>query len=106
MLMRPRSGTAKGVHVRRAWDKTGQTNVVGWPGPLARRRRKRLGAADRFILISGINSGRTSFTDTARLRHAAARGEQPFDSDALVLTARSIGLKARRVPFSVDRLGR
>ncbi|MGS1000838.1 type I secretion system permease/ATPase [Burkholderia glumae] len=45
-------------------------------------------------------------TDTAQLRHAAARGEQPFDSDALILTARSIGLKARRVPFSVDRLDR
>ncbi|USS44267.1 type I secretion system permease/ATPase (plasmid) [Burkholderia glumae] len=44
--------------------------------------------------------------DVAQLRHAASRGEQPFDSDALILTARSIGLKARRVPFSVDRLDR
>ncbi|WP_244141646.1 ABC transporter transmembrane domain-containing protein, partial [Burkholderia gladioli] len=45
-------------------------------------------------------------TDTAQLRHAAARGEQPFDGDALILSARSIGLKARRVPFSVERLDR
>ncbi|WP_414441446.1 type I secretion system permease/ATPase [Burkholderia sp. 22PA0106] len=45
-------------------------------------------------------------TDTAQLRHAAARGDQPFDSDALILTARSIGLKARLVPFRQDRLDR
>ncbi|WP_276324143.1 type I secretion system permease/ATPase [Paraburkholderia flava] len=45
-------------------------------------------------------------TDAAQLRHAAARGGQPFDADALVLCARSIGLKARLVPLRTDRLDR
>ncbi|WP_174949374.1 type I secretion system permease/ATPase [Burkholderia lata] len=43
-------------------------------------------------------------TDAAQLRHAAARGDQPFDADALILCARSIGLKARAVPLRLDRL--
>jgi len=43
-------------------------------------------------------------TDAAQLRHAAARGDQPFDADALILCARSIGLKARTVPLRIDRL--
>ncbi|CAM2194956.1 Toxin RTX-I translocation ATP-binding protein [Paraburkholderia kururiensis] len=42
--------------------------------------------------------------DAAQLRHAAARGDQAFDSDAVVLSARSIGLKARVVPLRADRL--
>ncbi|WP_246793754.1 type I secretion system permease/ATPase [Burkholderia perseverans] len=45
-------------------------------------------------------------TDAAQLRHAAARGDQPFDSEALILTARSIGLKARVVPFNLERIDR
>lgn len=42
--------------------------------------------------------------DAGQLRHAAGRGDEVFDSDALVLGARSIGLKARRVPLRIDRL--
>ncbi|WP_175870538.1 type I secretion system permease/ATPase [Burkholderia sp. BCC0397] len=45
-------------------------------------------------------------TDAAQLRHAAAQGDQPFDADALILCARSIGLKARVVPLRIDRLDR
>ncbi|RKT21711.1 HlyB family type I secretion system ABC transporter [Paraburkholderia sp. RAU2J] len=44
--------------------------------------------------------------DMAQLRHAAARGDLKFDSDALVLSARAIGLKARQVPLRVERLDR
>jgi subfamily B ATP-binding cassette protein HlyB/CyaB len=44
--------------------------------------------------------------DAAQLRHAAARGNQPFDSDALVLSARSLGLKAKSVPLRSNRLDR
>lgn len=42
--------------------------------------------------------------DAAQLRHAAAQGVQPFDANALILCARSIGLKARRIPLRVERL--
>jgi ATP-binding cassette, subfamily B, bacterial HlyB/CyaB len=45
-------------------------------------------------------------TDAAQLRHAAAAGEEPFDADTLVLSARSIGLKARVVPLRIERLHR
>ncbi|WP_164992004.1 type I secretion system permease/ATPase [Burkholderia stabilis] len=45
-------------------------------------------------------------TDAAQLRHAAAHGDQPFDASALILCARSIGLKARLVPLRTDRLDR
>jgi len=44
--------------------------------------------------------------DAAQLRHTAARGNKRFDSDALVLSARSIGLKASSVPLRIDRLDR
>ncbi|WP_423391953.1 type I secretion system permease/ATPase [Burkholderia sp. LMG 21824] len=45
-------------------------------------------------------------TDSAQLRHAAAQGEQPFDAEALILCARSIGLRARLAPLRTDRLDR
>ncbi|WP_322028030.1 type I secretion system permease/ATPase [Burkholderia sp. BCC1977] len=45
-------------------------------------------------------------TDADQLRHAGAQGDQPFDADALILCARSIGLKARCVPLRIDRLDR
>jgi ATP-binding cassette, subfamily B, bacterial HlyB/CyaB len=44
--------------------------------------------------------------NAAQLQHSAARGDQPFDSDAIVLGARSIGLRARVVPLRPDRLDR
>lgn len=44
--------------------------------------------------------------NAAQLRHAAGRGNAPFDGDALILIARSLGLKARRAPMRIDRLGR
>lgn len=44
--------------------------------------------------------------DAAQLHHAAARGDLQFDSDALVLSARSIGLKAKQAPLRIDRLDR
>ncbi|MFL9865192.1 type I secretion system permease/ATPase [Paraburkholderia fungorum] len=42
----------------------------------------------------------------AQLRHAAGKGGEAFDSDALVLSARSLGLKARIVPLRPERLDR
>ncbi|AUH53576.1 type I secretion system permease/ATPase [Chromobacterium sp. ATCC 53434] len=42
--------------------------------------------------------------DAGQLQHAAALGGLAFDSDALVLSARSIGLKARVVPLRTERL--
>ncbi|MFL9944785.1 type I secretion system permease/ATPase [Paraburkholderia agricolaris] len=44
--------------------------------------------------------------DAAQLRHATARNNECFDSDALVLSARSIGLKATQAPLRIDRLDR
>lgn len=44
--------------------------------------------------------------DAGKLRHVAARGDAPFDPDSLVLAARSLGLKARVVPFVPDRLNK
>lgn len=44
--------------------------------------------------------------DAAQLRHATARNNERFDSDALVLSARSIGLKATQAPLRIDRLER
>jgi subfamily B ATP-binding cassette protein HlyB/CyaB len=44
--------------------------------------------------------------DMAQLRHAAAQGDRKFDSDALVLSARSIGLKANAAPLRTERLNR
>jgi ATP-binding cassette, subfamily B, bacterial HlyB/CyaB len=44
--------------------------------------------------------------DPAQLRHAAAMGNQPLDSDSLVLSARGLGLRARVVPLHAERLGR
>jgi ATP-binding cassette, subfamily B, bacterial HlyB/CyaB len=45
-------------------------------------------------------------TDADQLRHAAGVGDEPFDDETLVLSARSIGLKARIVPLRVERLNR
>ncbi|WP_081935922.1 type I secretion system permease/ATPase [Burkholderia sp. 9120] len=42
--------------------------------------------------------------DASQLRHAAGSGDQPFDSDALILSARSLGLKARLAPLKADRI--
>ncbi len=44
--------------------------------------------------------------DAGKLRHVAARGDAPFDPDSLVLAARSLGLKARVVPFVPERLNK
>ncbi|ASV99344.1 type I secretion system permease/ATPase [Paraburkholderia aromaticivorans] len=44
--------------------------------------------------------------DAAQLSHAAARNGEPFDNDALILGARSIGLKATQAPLRIDRLDR
>lgn len=44
--------------------------------------------------------------DAGKLRHIAARGDAPFDPDSLVLAARSLGLKARVVPFVPERLNK
>lgn len=44
--------------------------------------------------------------DADQLRHAAGRGGVPFDGDATILCARSLGLKARRAPLRIDRLER
>ncbi|WP_310591207.1 type I secretion system permease/ATPase [Paraburkholderia sp. DHOC27] len=44
--------------------------------------------------------------DAAQIRHTAARSNETFDSDALVLSARSIGLKATQAPLRIDRLDR
>jgi subfamily B ATP-binding cassette protein HlyB/CyaB len=45
-------------------------------------------------------------SDAAQIRHATATGDAPFDTDTLVLSARSIGLKARVVPLRTERLTR
>jgi subfamily B ATP-binding cassette protein HlyB/CyaB len=45
-------------------------------------------------------------SDAAQIRHATATGDAPFDTDTLVLSARSIGLKARVVPLRTERLNR
>ncbi|CAB3802833.1 Toxin RTX-I translocation ATP-binding protein [Paraburkholderia caffeinitolerans] len=42
--------------------------------------------------------------DSAQLRHASGLDSRPFDADTLVLSARSLGLKARTVPLRPDRL--
>ncbi|WP_313955566.1 type I secretion system permease/ATPase [Paraburkholderia sp. BCC1886] len=42
--------------------------------------------------------------DATQLRHAAARNDEPFDSDALVLSGRSVGLKVSPAPLRIDRL--
>jgi subfamily B ATP-binding cassette protein HlyB/CyaB len=44
--------------------------------------------------------------DTAQLRHAAALNDESFDNSALILSARSIGLKATQAPLRIDRLDR
>ena len=44
--------------------------------------------------------------DAAQIQHAAARGNLPFDSDALILSARTLGLKARATNLRVSRLDR
>ncbi|CAH2895883.1 MAG: RTX toxin transporter, ATP-binding protein [uncultured Paraburkholderia sp.] len=44
--------------------------------------------------------------DAAQLRHAAARNDEPFDNNALILGARSIGLRATQAPMRIDRLDR
>ncbi len=44
--------------------------------------------------------------DASQLRHAAAKNDQPFDSDTIILSARSLGLKARLAPLRADRLDR
>jgi ATP-binding cassette, subfamily B, bacterial HlyB/CyaB len=44
--------------------------------------------------------------DAAQLRHAAGLPGECFDSNALVLTARSIGLKAVSAPLRLERLHR
>lgn len=42
--------------------------------------------------------------DAAQLKHAAATGSDRFSSKDLVLSARSLGLKARSVPLRVEKL--
>ena len=44
--------------------------------------------------------------DAAQLRHAAALNYERFDKNALILSARSIGLKATHAPLRIDRLDR
>ncbi|WP_310319630.1 type I secretion system permease/ATPase [Paraburkholderia terricola] len=44
--------------------------------------------------------------DMAQLRHAAALDHEPINVDALVLSARSLGMKARVVPLRTERLDR
>lgn len=44
--------------------------------------------------------------DAGKLRHVTARGDAPFEPDSLVLAARSLGLKARVVPFVPERLNK
>ncbi|WP_328822832.1 type I secretion system permease/ATPase [Paraburkholderia nemoris] len=44
--------------------------------------------------------------DAAQLRHAAALGNEAFSTDALVSSARSLGLKARVAPLRTERLVR
>jgi ATP-binding cassette, subfamily B, bacterial HlyB/CyaB len=45
-------------------------------------------------------------TDAAQLKHAAALRSGAFSEAQLVLSARSIGLKARAVPLTPERLGK
>lgn len=44
--------------------------------------------------------------DAGQLRHAAASGNEPYSMDTLVLSARSLGLKARVAPLRTERLAR
>jgi subfamily B ATP-binding cassette protein HlyB/CyaB len=44
--------------------------------------------------------------DAAQLRHAAGRGTEPFDDAALLLAAKSLGLKARIISQPAERLDR
>lgn len=44
--------------------------------------------------------------DVEQLRHAAALNNERFDNNALILSARSIGLKATQAPLRIDRLDR
>lgn len=44
--------------------------------------------------------------DAAQLRHDAGRGNQPFDETALLLAAKRLGLKAKVVRQSAERLDR
>ena len=44
--------------------------------------------------------------DSAQLRHAAGLGASPFDADALVRSARSLGMKARAVRLQPKTLSR
>ena len=45
-------------------------------------------------------------TDASQLKHAAAVKSGAFSETELVLSARSIGLKARAVPLVIERLGK
>ncbi|HEU5012207.1 MAG TPA: type I secretion system permease/ATPase [Roseiflexaceae bacterium] len=44
--------------------------------------------------------------DAAQLRHAAGRGNEPFDEPALLLAAKGLGLKAKVIHQSPERLDR
>ena len=44
--------------------------------------------------------------DAAQLRHAAGSGNEPCSTQTLVLSARSLGLKARLAPLRVDAVAR
>jgi ATP-binding cassette, subfamily B, bacterial HlyB/CyaB len=44
--------------------------------------------------------------DAGQLRHAAGIKSKPFDDSELILSARSLGLKTRKVQVSLDRLAR
>jgi ATP-binding cassette, subfamily B, bacterial HlyB/CyaB len=44
--------------------------------------------------------------DPEQIRHTSARGRTPFDADSLILSARTLNLKARAVKLRIDRLSR
>ncbi|RAP58612.1 type I secretion system permease/ATPase [Oleiagrimonas sp. MCCC 1A03011] len=44
--------------------------------------------------------------DADQLRHESGRGDDPFDEESLLLAARKLGLKAKLVKQSVDRVDR
>ena len=78
--------------------------------------KNKLNAPERPSLVAGRESDpalaclvviarfHSIAADAAQLRHAAGRGNAPFDADALILSARSLGLKARRSQLKTDRL--
>nr|WP_281250581.1 type I secretion system permease/ATPase [Paraburkholderia megapolitana] len=69
-------------------------NTLGQPGP----NDPGLSALVMIARLHGIA------TDQQQLRHTAGNGGQPFDEKQLMLSARSIGLKARSVRVATERL--